>query len=111
MSETETHLGKLRRIECDSQNEFAADIMKDKGEIPNYYDNPLKWMIDEYGDRYVSTPKGLYEIIDHKELDSNDDINDLKENEDGTIDFISRFYNGGTYLGEMLQEGLKKLGR
>ena len=111
MSETETHIGKLKKIECDSQNEYAHGIMKDKGEMPNSYDSPLEWMLNDADDIYISTPKGLYKVVKEKSLDSDDEINDLKENEDGTISFISRFYNGGTYLQEMLQEGLEKLGK
>lgn len=111
MGETETHMGKLKRINCDSQNEFAAGVMQNEGEMPSYYDNPLKWMLSEYGDKYISISNGLWEVIENLELDPDDDINDLRENEDGTINFISRFYNGGTCLSEMLEEGLTELNK
>jgi hypothetical protein len=49
--------------------------------------------------------------MEHKELDGEDDINNLTENEDGTISFVTRFYNGGTCLTEMLEDGLKELNK
>lgn len=114
MSETEIHIGKLKRIECDSQNEFAAGIMQSKlgkngGEMPSAYETPLEWMLSELYEYYVSTQNGLYEIIEDKQLDLGNDINEYTQNEDGTISFVTMFYNGGASLTEMLEEGLAKL--
>jgi hypothetical protein len=110
MSQTETHIGKLYRIECTSQEEKATELMASKGERPSYYKTNLKWLLGEY-EAYVSTPTGLWGIMEHKELDGDDDINNLTENEDGTISFVTRFYNGGTCLTEMLEDGLRELNK
>lgn len=109
MSEMETHIGKMRRIECTSQEEKATELMASEGkQRPSYCNNNLEWLLSEY-DTYISTPTGLWGIIERKKLDGDDDINHLTENEDGTISFVSRFYNGGACLTEMLEQGIKKL--
>jgi hypothetical protein len=111
MSEMETHIGKMRRIECTSQEEKATELMASEGkERPSYCATNLEWLLSEY-DEYVSTPTELWKVIEDNELDGDDDINNLTENEDGTISFVTRFYNGGACLTEMLEDGLKKLNK
>ena len=51
----------------------------------------------------------IWEAFDHTELDADDDIYQLTLNEDGTLSFVMRFYNGGTNLSECIEEEILKL--
>jgi hypothetical protein len=53
----------------------------------------------------------IWEAFDHIELDADDDIYQLTLNEDGTLSFTMRFYNGGTHLSECIEEELLKLNK
>lgn len=50
-----------------------------------------------------------YVVVESKEIDSYDDIQELLPQADGSYVYIMRFYNGGTCLEEMLEEALEKL--
>jgi hypothetical protein len=45
------------------------------------------------------------------EIDADDGIYQLTPNEDGTLSFTMRFYNGGTCLSECIEEELLKLNK
>lgn len=99
MSQTELHIGKLRKVELE-QNQSLEDFYKEK----------LKNIgIDEFYEKYFVINNVIWEIFDHEEKDDSDDIYELKPNEDGTLSFIMKFYNGGTCLSECIEEELKKL--
>ena len=51
----------------------------------------------------------LYIISKHYETQDNEYFMKLSPNENGTIDFIGQFYNGGTCFSEMLEESLEQL--
>lgn len=117
MSKVETHIGKLKRVDLlgKTQEEYATEQMVDKGERPSYHKTNLNWFLeymdDEEDEQYYAGVHSLWKTVEHKELDADDDINDLKENQDGTISFTTRFYNGGGCLSEMLETGLRKIGK
>ena len=46
----------------------------------------------------------LIEFIEHEEGENPEDMNYVKQNEDGSYSFISIFYDGGTYLEEVLSD-------
>lgn len=46
----------------------------------------------------------LVEFIEHEEGDNPEDMNYIKLNEDGSYSFIAVFYDGGTYLEEVLSD-------
>jgi hypothetical protein len=52
----------------------------------------------------------LFEIIDLKKFDDGEGINVGSRNLDGTIDFITQYYNGSCCLSEALEEVLKDAG-
>lgn len=110
MSEMETHIGKMKRVKCDSIEQKAGELMAFDGDRPEYFQTNKQWLLCEK-ENFVVIGDTLWEIIEDKELDGDDDINHLTENEDGTISFVSRFYNGGTCLTEMLEEGIEKLNK
>jgi hypothetical protein len=83
----------------------------------NYRENCGPWEYlfqdncDDYdiGYKYYAVNGIVYETIEEEELDPYDDFSKLKDNGDGTYDYIMTFYNGGTYLRECIEGELEKL--
>jgi hypothetical protein len=48
----------------------------------------------------------LYKVIDFENLDPDDSITKVCKNEDGSINFEFKYYNGGTRLSELSEENL-----
>lgn len=103
MSDYENHTGKLRLVvpnEGESTSDLRKRIYNEKYlENPNYDD-------DDYYEDYIEVKGNIYKVIEHYE--SYDDLDGciLNKNQDGTISFITRFYNGGTCFSEMIEEAL-----
>lgn len=114
MSQTEFHIGKLKKIEL-KENQNLEDFYKEKlQEIGllqlRSYDNDWEDAFrDKFRDKYFISNDTIWEAFDHKEIDMSDDIYEIKTNPDGTLSFIMKFYNGGTYLSECIEDELKKL--
>jgi hypothetical protein len=111
MSQTETHFGKLKRVEINIPlEEWFKEKCKEKGieEIPSYYENWGETFRDNFPNRFFIHDEEVWEAIDHIESDG-EDIDVMIPNEDGTITFVMQFYNGGTCLPEMIEEGLARL--
>jgi len=53
----------------------------------------------------------IWEAIEHINIGSDDDIDIMILNEDGTITFVHQFYNGGTCLEKCIEVGIKGLKR
>jgi hypothetical protein len=117
MSRTETHTGKFKvitrttedTIEYISKNlsEYWLVELSNNGRI--YINETEKY--DEYCTRNIEFPYDVIEVKDqwwliefvkHKAFDEDEDLAEMSINEDGTYDFTCQFYNGGTYLGEVL---------
>jgi hypothetical protein len=58
---------------------------------------------------YFFVEDEIWEVFDHVELYDDDDIYQITQNEDGTLSFIMRFYNGGINLTECIEEEIIKL--
>ena len=114
MSQTELHIGKLRKVELE-QNQSLEDFYKEKlknigiTELRSYDNDWEDTFKDEFQEKYFIVNDVIWEAFEHKEKDDSDDIYELKPNEDGTLSFIMKFYNGGTCLSECIEEELKKL--
>jgi len=111
MSETETRVGKARKIE-QSVEDFVISKTKDI-EIPSYYDknnfDDLKELVqDDYYEKYLFIGDAVYEVIEDKRMDDMD-IMEAKPNPDGTIDFTLQYYNGGCSFDEAFETALNKL--
>jgi hypothetical protein len=116
MSQTETHIGKLRKIvlnEGYSIEDWCREKCQDNGVpsmLPELYDSwqeTLLYHLDFY-EKYFFVNGEIWESFDHKEMNG-DDIYEIEPNEDGTLSFTMQFYNGGTYLSECIEEGLERL--
>jgi hypothetical protein len=116
MSQTETHIGKLRKVvlnEGYSIEDWCREKCQDNGvpnmlpELHNSWQETLLYHLDLY-EKIFFVNGEIWESFEHKELDD-DDIYEMEQNEDGSISFTMRFYNGGTCLSECIEEGLEKL--
>lgn len=76
---------------------FKFEFDSEDGEID------VDWF---YSEEVMRTKDGKWFKIESEEID--DYYVDMKRNNDGTIDFLCSFYNGGTYLEEVLEEGMVK---
>lgn len=105
MSYTELHTGILKKIDTGNVpvEEFIQSLKF--GSALSCYNNSKVSVTKEYvilnGELYMR------EDTDHKE--DPEDVLDIQDKGNDTYSYVVRFYNGGTYLDEVLEEGLKEL--
>jgi hypothetical protein len=114
MSQTETHVGKLRKVDLRGLDieQWCEATCKELGitELSSYNRSWKEQFMDISGyEKYFSIGDEIWEAFDHIQGGDEDDIYHMKKNEDGTITFVMRFYNGGTCLSECIEEGLEKI--
>ncbi len=114
MSETVTHIGKLQKIEFPGVTDpeaVAKLILQLKGLTdkfrPEYFNGYCEWLLDDFHEEFIDVDGSWYMILENKELEG--DIFQATKNEDGTVDFVVQYYNGGCCLSEALEEALKNL--
>lgn len=113
MSSDVSMKGKLIPVDLGSMTleEKALSLIPEskRSDIEKYgYDTALEYLLDEESRYYFhNDSETLFEVsvID----DEYDSFMELKPNPDGSYDFVTRFYDGGTHLGEMLDEGFEEL--
>jgi hypothetical protein len=69
-----------------------------------FYENCIK---DVYYDRYLIVGDTWFEVLSVENLDIDDSYCNISEVSNGVYKFDTMFYNGGTCLSEMLEEGLE----
>lgn len=108
MSDYEGHKGKLRQVlprENETFKEMCKRISFENGaREDSYYEG---WF-DELYEKYIRDVEVLYEVFDHVKFDPSDSYCNISENEDGTKSFQTIFYNGGTGMGEMVIDKIRK---
>jgi hypothetical protein len=112
MSQTETIRGKLKHItRPDGQNLNVAcrNLFAEQGDgkLEDYYEDFVEKAREQL-EGYVICNDELYEIVDYNDL-SADDVFEASKNEDGTIDFLVQYYNGGCGFSEALEYALKNM--
>lgn len=113
MSDYESHIGKLRKVNL--QEKTREEFFKEKCEEADYtemkgsdwQDTALSYVDDVY-EKYFVVNDEVWELFDHMQPDSWDGIH-IVDNKDGTYSFSTTFYNGGTYLNEVLEEAISDL--
>lgn len=114
MSEMETHVGKLRKIDRQgkSMEDWCMEKCMDEGitELHPSYTSWEELFIDDSYETYFIVDGEIWELFDHKDLNDYD-IYEMTPNPDGTVSFTMRFYNGGTCLSECIEEGLQELNK
>lgn len=111
MSDVEAWKGKIVPLHFDNDTDRDQWIMDKIGrtELPSYADNWIEQLMDDCYDNYHYDDKTniLYEI-EKEELDTQFFMN-IEKNDDGSYNFSTSFYNGGTFLNEMLQNGIDSI--
>ena len=119
MSHTETHFGKLRKVDIgDSLENWCKEQCNKEGitELSDYNKKYVNSWVYEFrnswidNNRIIIVGEEVFEIFDHIESED-EDIDYMVKNPDGTYTFLMQFYNGGTYLGECLEEGLNRINK
>ena len=107
MSETVGYKGKLTPVYCDDEmtlEELCEDVCeRNMIELPKYYDNYTEFFQDEEGG-HVIINGSLYKI--EKETFDYENLYQASKNQDGSIDFLVAFHNGGCGLSEALTDAL-----
>lgn len=110
MSDTELHSGKLRlleKIEGESLEQQCRRLWIENGKNDEEFD------FDEFfydmNRKYVKLKEQVWELFDHNKMDSGDSFCKMTPSPDGSYSFITSFYNGGTYLEEMLEDALEEV--
>ena len=113
MSHTETHFGKLRKVQF-SEGQNLEDWCKAKceelgcTEMATYNSSWEEQLRSESDQKYFFSDGEVWEAFDHIE-ESDGDIDLMIPNPDSTITFAMQFYNGGTCLTEMIEDGFARL--
>jgi hypothetical protein len=100
MSETEHFKGKL------TPTGKTIDEYMINTDIPAYYDNKNEYFYDELADSAINIDGQVY-TVDRNEYEDSNDIFESTKNDDGTIEFQVKYYNGGVGFGEALELALK----
>ena len=116
MSETVGFKGKLKLCKrYKDADELQSNLQDFWQSVPreerNIYYRDVK-EIDTYGledNGYIVIDGNcIYKIELDKEFDVYDNFVEVNQVQDGVYEFITQFYDGGTDLREMLQEGFDK---
>lgn len=110
MSQQESWHGKLIPVKFEEGQSMDEWIQTRLGttELKSYNENWISQLLDDCYKEYAydSTTNILYKI--EKEEFDYDNFVHMTGNPDGSYDFITSFYNGGTFLEEMLLEGIEE---
>jgi len=109
MSDYEKHSGKIIKVSL--ENESIRDSMvriMDRDDIKYRPEYPSYDFADSY-ENYFVAGDSLYQIIEDVSDDIEDSFTNLTNNPDGSISYVTQFYNGGNGLSEMLEEAITKL--
>lgn len=111
MSCTELHIGKIKKLDLQNRSieEWAEEISKvvGIGLEESYCDSYEELIKNELYDKYIIVKDEVYEVIEDEELEDGE-ISTLTPEENDIFSFTMRFYNGGTYLTEMLEDAIKQ---
>lgn len=112
MSEQRTYIGKIWELDLDDKTpeEYAEQYMHDIGktELPSYYDNWLEYLLTYNDYKFIMLRGKLYNLSIENELDESDFCVIHKET-DGFYTFATSFYDGGTYLEEVLSDEFERM--
>lgn len=109
MSDYETRKGKLIKIDTDlSIKEFIKDKV---GEVlPKYYNSFEEYFKYEFSEQYIIHNGNIYEIVDER-LDDYEDIFHYEIKNENEIEYLFRYYNGGTCLREQIDIMLERINK
>ena len=112
MSEQRTYIGKLWELNLENKTpeEYAEQYMRNIGktELPTYYDNWVKYFLHYNDYKFIRLNGKLYNLSIENESDESDFCVIHKES-DGSFSFATSFYDGGTYLEEVLTDEFERM--
>ena len=110
MSSTETHIGKLTRYPFKKNVKFEDRIKYILNNHKLEYDdkNMIEVFNNELYDIYRIYNEVIY-MVEDKYIPDDGDIFEYTKNDDMSISYTLQFYNGGTCLGECLDEIIQKV--
>lgn len=117
MSDYETRKGRCKEVmkhDNESYSEFCIRLIKTysskKDDISNFDEEDLRWYLYEENIAVLKKDRA-YVIVYEDNIDDYEDIFHASKNEDGTIDFLLRYYNGGSSFDEALIIAINKINK
>ncbi len=117
MSDYETRKGKCKEVmknENESYSDFYIRLIRTysskNDDISDFDEEDLRWHIYD-NNIAVLNDKYAYVIVSEDDIDGYADIFNASKNEDGTIDFLLRYYNGGCSFNEALTTAINKMNK
>ena len=112
MSYNEFHKGKLHKLtRAMSETKNKVQELAKQYDVPvdededNYWLSDVCWDIyEKSGVKYVVVNKDLYIVKDYFTTREDDGIYEHNKNDDGDIEFMVEFYNGGTGFEEVVED-------
>ena len=113
MSHQETHIGVLRKIDLKGKTieQWIKEYALENGDthLPHHYDDWIQYINDKLYKTHIITKTDVWERKSICESSDYPYFCKIIPQEDGTYIYATSFYNGGTCLSEMLEEGLNEL--
>ena len=107
MSDYKRQTGKIRKV-IPNENETLEELIE-RIKIENNVTDLDDIDVIPYQQKYIITTDSLYEILECEKKDAYDSFCDLNDNKDGTYSFHAYYYDGGTYLNEMIENEIYKI--
>lgn len=104
MSQTETHVGKVRKMAIGEKEieEYCFNFcFKNNIHLPKGYDNYAEFIEEEHYKTFKFINNTLYWVIEDKNW-GEEDPSTAKINENGDVEYVVQFYNGGASFEEAL---------
>lgn len=115
MSQTEFHVGKLVPVDLQglTLEEMCKKICQEWGctEIDSFNDSWEEQLKSDSYERYFIVDGIIYFLQDHTEDEPDGHFMNMRRESDGTINFVTQFYNGGTCLSEMVEDGISEMNK
>jgi len=105
MSETVYYKGTLTevyRLENETLEDQCKRILQVEEFNDDYYDSFQEMVLDQSYERYI-VQDGILYAVQRQELNSEDSLFNISKNEDGTLNFEVRYYNGGCSFDEAIE--------
>lgn len=113
MSEQVYETGKIKLVEKkpnETLEEQCKRILEEhnKDTELDFYDSYIEMFSDEFYYEYIILDNNIYKIIKLNGLDY-DNIYELHDNKDGTMNFVLSYYNGGESFDEAMEEAYERM--
>ncbi len=97
-------------LEDYSKNKLEIFFGQDSNlKLPEYYKNYIEFLADMISEEYILIHNKLYYISYDNEIETDDDIYEATLNEDGSIDYEVKFYNGACGFSEAIEEAVDNI--